>query len=187
MLSIVILIITVFCAVQAIRAPRLLISSIWLAGVSALVALMLYLLGAREVAVIELSVGAGLVTVLFVFAISMAGEDLTPLKSLIPRPVAIALVGVAVVLLGLLVLPLGEQAAVSEAPFSIVLWQDRGADVLVQLVLIFAGVLGVLGILADRKSGETDDMTADAHTEDGAEPPVDESPEAVFEPEKELA
>lgn len=187
MLPIVILIITVFCAVQAIRAPRLLLSSIWLAGVSALVALMLYLLGAREVAVIELSVGAGLVTVLFVFAISMAGEDVTPLKSIIPRPVAITLVAVAVVLLAWMVLPLDEQSAVGEAPFGTVLWQDRGADVLVQIVLIFAGVLGVLGILADRKRDTAEDAEETARAEESGELPVDESLEVEFEPEKELA
>ncbi len=61
-------------ATQAIRAERLLHSAIWLAGVSALLAIVFYQLGAYQVAVIELSVGAGLVTVLFVFAIGMAGE-----------------------------------------------------------------------------------------------------------------
>jgi len=53
----------------------LIASALWLAGVSALVSIMCYLLGAYAVAVIELSVGAGLVTVLFVFAISIAGEE----------------------------------------------------------------------------------------------------------------
>ena len=63
------------CALQAVRAKRLLHSALWLAGASALVALEMYLMGAPEVAVIELSVGAGLVTVLFVFAINIAGEE----------------------------------------------------------------------------------------------------------------
>ena len=63
------------CALMAVREERLLISALWLAGTSALAALVMYRLGAPEVAVIELSVGAGLVTVLFVFAINIAGED----------------------------------------------------------------------------------------------------------------
>jgi len=63
------------CAIQAIRAERLLVSALWLAGCSALLALAIGLLGAPEVGVVELSVGAGLVTVIFVFAISIAGED----------------------------------------------------------------------------------------------------------------
>ena len=65
---------------------RLLISALWLAGTSALAALMMYRLGAPEVAVIELSVGAGLVTVLFVFAINIAGEDTPSVRSLVPAP-----------------------------------------------------------------------------------------------------
>ena len=62
------------CAILAISSKRLLISAIWLAVTSALVALMIYLLGAPQVAVIELSVGAGLVTVLFVFARNFMGK-----------------------------------------------------------------------------------------------------------------
>lgn len=62
-------------AAQALRARRLLYSALWLAGASALLATIFYQLGAPEVAVIELSVGAGLVTVLFVFAINVAGEE----------------------------------------------------------------------------------------------------------------
>src|SRR5512133_3353522 len=82
------------CAVQAVRAPRLLHSALWLAGASALVALEMYLLGAPEVAVIELSVGAGLVTVLFVFAINIAGEEAMTALPVVPRPLAWILVGV---------------------------------------------------------------------------------------------
>jgi len=33
--------------------------------------------------------------------------------------------------------------------FAEMLWQQRGLDVLVQIVLIFAGVLGLLGLLAE--------------------------------------
>jgi uncharacterized MnhB-related membrane protein len=138
------------CGLQAIRASRLLISALWLAAASALLAVLLYVMGAREVAVIELSVGAGLVTVLFVFAISIAGEDALGISGIIPKPLAWGLVIVAALLLGWLVLPLrnpGPPAA--EASFSAMLWDQRGADVLVQVVLIFSGVLGVLGLLND--------------------------------------
>ncbi len=64
------------CAFMAFRTPRLLISALWLAGCSAILSILLYLMGAYQVAVIELSVGAGLVTVLFVFAISIAGDEI---------------------------------------------------------------------------------------------------------------
>ena len=140
----------VICAVQAVRTPRLLAAAIWLAGVSALVSVALYLLGAHEVAVIELSVGAGLVTVLFVFAINIAGEDAMEARSIVPRPVALVLVIIPVLLLAIMTLPsLAMTAAVDEGSFAEMLWQQRGMDVLVQIVLIFAGVLAILGLLSD--------------------------------------
>lgn len=134
----------------AIRAARLLVSAIWLAGVSALVALVLYLAGAPQVAVIELSVGAGLVTVLFVFAISIAGEDAMDVRAIVPRPVGLLLVIIAAVLLGWMTLPaLGITPPLAESTFAQILWEERGLDMLVQIVLIFAGVVGMLGLLGE--------------------------------------
>ncbi len=140
-------------AIEAVRAKRLISSTLWLAGVSALLSVTIYLLGAPQVAVIELSVGAGLVTVLFVFAIGVAGEDLRSLNPLVPKPVSWGLVGVAVLLLGWLILPTKlAQLPALEEPLPAVLWQQRGLDVLVQIVLIFSGVLGLLGLLAESKA-----------------------------------
>lgn len=180
MLQVSLLIAAVFCAIQAIRAPRLLVAAIWLAGVSALVAVLLYLLGAHEVAVIELSVGAGLVTVLFVFAISLAGEETTRLPAIIPRPLAIGLVTASVLLLAWMLAPTDSPpAAADESSFTVVVWQERGADTLAQIVLIFAGVLGVLGILAEEPPVEKTSAEA-VH-------PGDELPEQVgFEVESSL-
>ncbi len=167
---VILLVGAVICAVQAIRAARLLAAAIWLAGVSAFVAIALYVMGAQQVAVIELSVGAGLVTVLFVFAISIAGEEAMEVGSIIPRPVAWVLVGIAAVLLALMTLPaLGVELPVVEDSFAEMLWQERGLDVLVQIVLIFAGVLGVLGLLGDTMV-VTDEITVvDAAVQDGPE------------------
>ena len=98
----------VICAVQAIRATRLISAALWLAGVSALVAITLYEIGAHEAAVIELSVGAGLVTVLFVFAISIAGDDGMAEQELLPKPLALGLIALFLVILGAMVLPMDE-------------------------------------------------------------------------------
>lgn len=139
------------CAWQAVRSSRLLHSALWLAGSSALTALLIYMLGAPEVAVIELSVGAGLVTVLFVFAINIAGEENLPVQPIVPRPLAWFLVVLAVGLLGWLnrdVLIVFVGMTPGEG-FTHVLWSDRQLDVYLQIALIFAGVLGVLGLLAE--------------------------------------
>ena len=145
---------TLVCALQAVRSARLLMSALWLASSSALTALMMYRLGAPEVAVIELSVGAGLVTVLFVFAINIAGEEVSDLKALVPAPLAwVAALG-AIALGAWMAIPglRPESALVQTVPFATVLWEHRALDVLLQVVLIIGGVLGVLGLLAEGRS-----------------------------------
>ena len=168
-LQILIVAVTLICAFQALRARRLLVSALWLAGSSALVALMIYLLGAQEVAVVELSVGAGLVTILFVFAINIAGEETLPARSLIPRPLSWGLIIVSVLLLGWFILPrlLPVLPAPDSAPFSQVAWDQRGLDMLLQVALIFTGVLGVVGLLVDRKITHPAGEQGLAHTGEG--------------------
>lgn len=156
MWQILIMVGILLCAVMAIRAKQLLVSAIWLAGTSALVALFIYLLGAPEIAVIELSVGAGLVTVLFVFAINISGEEALSAHPLLPRPLAWAIIIIAVLLTGWLMFP-GVDVAIPALPASdlgATLWQARSLDVFLQAVLIFAGALAMLGLLADGKKEE---------------------------------
>lgn len=142
------------CAILAFRAKRLLISAIWLALTSALVALLLYLLGAPHIAVIELSVGAGLVTVLFVFAINISGEEVLDAESVLPKPYAWGSLAIAAGLALFLILKtLGIVTFPADvAKTSMINWDGRFLDFILQVVLIFAGVLGVLGILASGKN-----------------------------------
>jgi uncharacterized MnhB-related membrane protein len=142
----------VVCAFLAMQAKRLLSSALWLAGCSAFVSILFYMMGAAELAVIELSVGAGLVTVLFVLAISVAGEDPIELKSMIRKPIAWALVLIPIGLLAFTIIPSLEIARTTGEPaFAEVMWQQRGLDALVQSGLIFAAVVGMLGLLSDAK------------------------------------
>jgi len=156
MVNILIVAVMLVCALMAIRATRLLISAIWLAVASALVALSLYLLGAPEVAVIELSVGAGLVTVLFVFAINIAGEEPVALDKLIPRPLTWISLFVFLLLLGYFCVPAfsGSMPAAQITSLPGVLWENRSLDILLLAVLMFSGVLGVIGLLTDPKHHE---------------------------------
>lgn len=148
---VVILVGAVVCAILAIRSKPL-IAALWLAGLSALTALIMYLLGAPEIAVIELSVGAGLITVLLAFAISMAEDESMP-APLVPRPIAWFLVILAGGLLAWLILPeiplVSEQVAV-DAPFVVQIWGNRLLDLIVQITIILAGVLGVLSLLGEK-------------------------------------
>lgn len=138
------------CAFMAFRAKQLIVSALWLAGCSAILSILMYLLGAYAVAVIELSVGAGLVTVLFVFAISIAGGEAAEAKSIIPRPLALIVSLAAIVLLGFMTISsLVALPAATEPSFSEVLWQQRGLDMLVQSGLLFAAVVGLLALLSE--------------------------------------
>lgn len=141
------------CAYRAMISPRILSSTIYLACVSAAVATLLYLLGAYQVAVIELSVGAGLVTVLLVYAISVVGDDASDPGPVIPRPVAVGLALLTAVMLGTMAYSLPSTVVIGRVPPLIrALWEQRVLDVWIQMVLIFAGVLGILGLLAEGKS-----------------------------------
>jgi NADH:ubiquinone oxidoreductase subunit 6 (subunit J) len=154
MLHVLIAAATLVAALQAVRAARLLVSALWLAGTSVLVALEMYLLGAPEIAVIELSVGAGLVTVLFVFAINLTGEENLDAKRMMPKTLAWGLLFTAAALLLYFILPEINQVTAGQAfgSFPEIFWADRQLDTLLQILMIFTGVLGVLSLLSEHYS-----------------------------------
>ncbi len=153
MLDLILIVVTLVFAWQAARAVRLLAAAVWLAGVSALVSILCYRLGAPQVAAIELSIGAGLVTVLFVFAISISGEESIGEQPLVPAWLAGMLALIGAVLLGVFFLPvIPAEAPSSSQPLAEVMWGQRTLDMYVQIVLIFSGVLGMLGLLSERQA-----------------------------------
>ena len=124
---------------------------------------IIYRLGAAEVAVVELSVGAGLVTVLFVFAINIVGDETEQKKPDIPRPLAWVIVVIGLGLLAWMIFPALEIGKFSTAlalpggsidDFRRMVWEERSLDTLLQVVLIFAGVMAVLGLLGNRPETE---------------------------------
>lgn len=140
-------------AILAIRAKRLLLSAIWLAGASAILSVLFFMAGADYLAVFELSIGAGLVTVLFVFAISISGEEELGGRSIIPKPFAIGLCLLSVILLGWLIFPIEALKPIRvKSELTVTLWHQRPLDIVIQAVQIFSGVLGLLGLLAETKA-----------------------------------
>ncbi|MFP3855149.1 MAG: NADH-quinone oxidoreductase subunit J [Anaerolineales bacterium] len=138
------------CAVLSIRADRLLTSAIWLAAVSALLSISFYLLNAPYLAVLELSIGAGLVTVLFVFAISIAGEADVNRPSLFSPWLALPILAFIGGLTAYWLVPgFSPGQAIASDSFSQALWEQRGLDTALQALLILAGGLGVLHILSE--------------------------------------
>src|SRR6266542_3170401 len=141
----------VFCAYRAIVAKKILSATIYLACISALVSAVIYLLGAAQVAVMELSVGAGLVTVLLVYAVSVVGDDAMDPPSVIPKPLAFGVVGLVAMLLGWMAYPaIPAYFERGSMTLAVSLWQSRVLDVWIQIALIFSGVMGVLGLLSEQ-------------------------------------
>lgn len=143
----------IFCAYRTTVSTRLLACTLYLACISACTSVILFLLGAQQVAAIELSVGAGLVTVLLVYALSVVGDDAHDLISELPKPLAFAMIGIIAIFFGMMAYPLAEPPLnVASDSLTVALWHQRMLDVWIQIALIFSGVLGVLGLLSETPS-----------------------------------
>jgi uncharacterized MnhB-related membrane protein len=149
----------IFFAYRAIVSKKILSAAIYLACISALISAVLYLLGAAQVAVMELSVGAGLVTVLLVYAVSVVGDDALDPPSVVPKPLAFGLVGLVMILLGWMAFPaVPAYFERGSMTLAISLWESRVLDVWIQIVLIFSGVMGVLGLLSEKTPGKFEEI-----------------------------
>jgi uncharacterized MnhB-related membrane protein len=163
---------------MAVRAPRLLGSALWLAGSSAFLALTLYLLDAPYAAAIELSVGAGLVAVLFVLAVTSTHSEGVTRRTLIPRWLAVGLPVLCAGLVGWFLLPnLWLPTTPYPTSFGQVFWHDRALDVLGQLTLLFVAALGVVVLM--RRPAHAGEMRSEPRPKARAEEPT-----AVHEKER---
>lgn len=141
---IILVLLTLWCAFLATQSSHLIQATLWLAGVSAFTAILFYLIGAWTVAVVELSVGTGLVTVLIVFAITMIGDTR---ETIAVKRLPLILVLATLILILFFTVPLLSFEPIETQTLSQNLWQNRELDLLAQIALIFSGVIGVLGLL----------------------------------------
>jgi hypothetical protein len=81
------------------------------------------------------------------------GDDASDPGPVIPRSVAVGLTLLTIAMLGYMAYSLPSRDVADRVPTLLrSLWQQRVLDVWIQMVLIFAGVLGILGLLAEGKS-----------------------------------
>ena len=148
----------VFCAYRAIVSKKILSATIYLACISALISAAIYMLGAAQVAVMELSIGAGLVTVLLVYAVSVVGDDALDPPSVVPKPLAFGVVGLVAIVLGWMAYPaIPASFERGSMNLAVSMWQSRVLDVGIHIALIFSGVMGVLGLLSEKTPGRTEE------------------------------
>jgi len=146
------LVMLVLAALWASMATALLRATLALALSSALLAVFMFSLGAVWAAVIELSVCAGLISVVFVSVVSLTEQR--PLKELLaerksrlrrfwPLPLLLVALGVGLSFVHTpvqVVLPLPS----GDGDVRTVLWTLRQLDLFGQIMILLAGVFGVL-------------------------------------------
>ncbi|MEI6530752.1 MAG: NADH-quinone oxidoreductase subunit J [bacterium] len=145
-------------AVLAILLPSTLMSVLSLAAVSALLSIVFFQLGAPVAGVFELSVGAGLITVLAVLTISFI--QARKVKKQVRTELWIVASFAAAALFFFIFNSLSPWVSPSSVPpvnwgaVGEVLWRLRAFDLLPQALVILSAVLGILVLLRPEK-GET--------------------------------
>ena len=129
----------------------LLYVAVSLAAISGVLALVLFLFGANIAGVFELSVCAGLITVLFIATVSLTKDSDQKVETRMPAyfvPLVILIfVGIDYFIIQWVAHSL--PASVVPQPsgtFQRVFWELRSADMLGQIGLIGAGVFGILAL-----------------------------------------
>jgi NADH-quinone oxidoreductase subunit J len=158
-----------FCVV-AVLSRDLLKSAISLAVASVFLALVFFDMGAAYAGVFEVSVVAGLITVLFITAIALTRNDGDVQEGKAHRFV-FPLFFLALAAIDLLVMKrlLGQVPSIQgseSGSFGEVLWNQRTFDLIGQVGVIFAGVLAVLALF--RSEDETNGHGGSTPAKEGA-------------------
>jgi NADH:ubiquinone oxidoreductase subunit 6 (subunit J) len=146
----------VLFSVLAILLKDLLRSAISLAVASLLLGIIFFRMNAPYAGVFEISVVAGLITVLFVLTIALTktGDEVRESRLV---NWAFPLVFIAFIVIDALVMKslLGKVPALASGAesgtFGEVLWRGRTFDLVGQIAVILAGVLAVLALLRKRE------------------------------------
>jgi len=158
-LDIVMLVLMVAGAFWAVMASNLLKAAIGLAVTSAILAVIMFRLDAPLAAVFELSVCAGLITVVFISVISLTrppvgtegGEGkINILRRFAFLPLVVLIAAVA---LGMLSFKPDFSSLLAQSPegdMRLVLWGQRQLDLFGQVVVLLAGIFGVVVLFKER-------------------------------------
>jgi NADH-quinone oxidoreductase subunit J len=148
----------VLAALWAVMSVRLILSVIGLAAVSVIVSILMFRLSAPTAAMFELSVCAGLISVIFFVAVSftkrLTQEDVrTRRRERLRKTVWLPflLIGLAVLMAALLRNPAVRAVPVPGGDARALLWGSRHLDLLGQIVVLLAGAFGVVVLFKDMK------------------------------------
>jgi NADH-quinone oxidoreductase subunit J len=162
-LMLILLVLLVAMALWSAMTTLLLRATIGLAATSVMLAIVMFIMGAKLAAIMELSVCAGLISVVFVSVISLTQRK--PFKEYVerrrkrlrrfwPLPLVLAAVGI-----GLSYVHVPVQIKVNlpsmDGDARVILWSLRQLDLFGQILVLLAGAFGVL-VLFKRKSDDND-------------------------------
>lgn len=153
------------CCLWAVMARGLLRAAIALATASVVLSIIMFRMDSALAAVFELSVCAGLITVVFISAISLAEpKSEAQLRAAMPGrirryimlPVLLAVVGACLVLLCKQPVDLPTAAAAQAPALDVrnVLWNLRRLDLLGQVIIMLVGVFGVIVLFKGKNTNE---------------------------------
>lgn len=150
----------VLFALFTVLIKNLLKAVISLAAASASLTIIMFMLNAPLAAVFELSVCAGLITVIFISIISLTKpltpeEEILAVRKRINRYIYLPVILIIVALLFLFIKP-GSDFSIKSSPISDinvqdVIWNKRPLDILGQIIIILAGVFGVVILFKESK------------------------------------
>jgi NADH-quinone oxidoreductase subunit J len=152
----------VIAAILTVTARTLAKVAVGFAFTSVISAVLMFHLSSPLAGVFELSVCGGLITVVFVAAVSLASPqgELETLEQLNERKWRYVFLPVLVIFLGMILFGLGIKPPVSlplpdlQSDVRTVLWNRKFIDIAGQVLLILTGVIGVVLLLKERKSNE---------------------------------
>ncbi len=153
--QIILLVAMLLASAAAILAKDLLKAAIALAVSSLLLGIIFFRMGAPYAGVFEISVVAGLITVLFMLTIALTKQDddvreSKTVKIIFPLFfIVFALIDI-MVMRGILAGVPTLEAAAEVGTFGDVLWKERSFDLIGQLAIILAGVFAVLALFRKR-------------------------------------
>ena len=146
-------------SVLAILLKDLLRSAISLALASLVLGIIFFRMGAPYAGVFEISVVAGLITVLFMLTIALTKREGDVRESKLVKTVfplffiVFALID-ALIMKGILAKIPALEAAAETGTFGEMLWKERSFDLVGQLAVILAGVLAILALFRKRDHHE---------------------------------
>lgn len=146
--------------VMAVALRSITKSAIALAAASAALGLIMYELGFIWAALFEVSVCSGLVTVIFISAISLSNADKKEVEKVYEDKKRMALLPVILIISGVALVVAAMSAGVSLPPANPavkaadnlreILWNNRQADIWGQIVVMITGSIAVAVLFRER-------------------------------------